>query len=84
MFWIWAIIVGLIVGLIAKLVIPEPVPMGCLSTALLGIAGSLIAKVLGDSIGWYRPGQPAGFLGSILGAIILLAIFRIIRGRPLP
>ena len=82
MFWLWAIIIGLLVGLIAKAVVPEP--MGCISTALLGIAGSLIATMLGQWLGWYLPGQRAGFFSSIIGAIILLAIFRLLRRKPLP
>jgi len=82
---IWAIIVGLIVGAIAKLLVPGKDAGGCLTTALLGIAGGLIAALLGQSLGIYRPGEPAGFIASIIGAVILLLIFRMLRGgRPSP
>jgi len=76
MWLISAIIVGLIVGAIAKLIMPGRDPGGIIVTILLGIAGSLVATWLGQSIGWYRPGQAAGWITSILGAIIILAVYR--------
>jgi len=78
---LWMIIVGLIVGAIAKLVMPGHDPGGIVVTVLLGIAGSIVAGFLGRSIGWYDPGQPAGFIGSIVGAVIILAIYRVLIGR---
>lgn len=81
---IWAIIVGLIVGAVAKLLVPGKEGGGCLTTALLGIAGGLIAALIGQGLGLYRPGQPAGFIASIVGAVVLLLIFRALRGRPNP
>ena len=69
-----AIIIGLIVGAIAKLIMPGKDPGGIIITILLGIAGSVVATFLGRSFGWYRPGQSAGFIASVIGAIILLAI----------
>ena len=78
---LWMIVVGLIVGALAKLIMPGHDPGGIIVTILLGIAGSLIAGWLGHVIGWYQPGQPAGFFASVIGAIIILAIYRWIVGR---
>jgi uncharacterized membrane protein YeaQ/YmgE (transglycosylase-associated protein family) len=75
------IVVGLIVGALAKLIMPGNDPGGIIVTILLGIAGSLVAGWLGRVIGWYQPGQPAGFFASVIGAIIILAIYRLIIGR---
>ncbi len=78
---LWMIIVGLVVGAIAKLVMPGNDPGGIIVTMLLGVAGSLVAGFLGRAVGWYTEGQSAGFIASIFGAIILLAIYRLIIGR---
>jgi uncharacterized membrane protein YeaQ/YmgE (transglycosylase-associated protein family) len=75
------IVVGLIVGALAQLVMPGRDPGGMIITMLLGIAGSIIAGFLGRAVGWYREGEPVGFIASIIGAIILLAIYRVIIGR---
>lgn len=79
--FIWAIIIGAIVGAIAKFIMPGRDPGGFIITVLLGIGGSLVATFLGEEVGWYQPGQSAGFIGSIVGAIIILAIYRMIVGR---
>jgi uncharacterized membrane protein YeaQ/YmgE (transglycosylase-associated protein family) len=76
---LWAAITGLVVGAIAKLVMPGKDPGGVWITMALGIAGSLIATYLGRLIGWYREGQAAGLVMSILGAILLLGIYRLVR-----
>jgi uncharacterized membrane protein YeaQ/YmgE (transglycosylase-associated protein family) len=78
---LWMAIIGLIVGALAKLIMPGHDPGGIIVTMLLGIAGSLVAGFLGRAIGWYQPGQSAGFIASIIGAIIILAIYRVIIGR---
>ena len=70
------IVFGLIVGLLAKLVMPGHDPGGIIVTMLLGIAGAFIGGWVGQALGVYRPGQPAGWLMSIVGAIILLALYR--------
>ena len=75
---IWAAIIGLIVGVIAKLLMHGTGPAGCIPTALLGIGGGLFAGWLGKALGWYREGQPAGFLASVIGAVILLWIYKLI------
>jgi uncharacterized membrane protein YeaQ/YmgE (transglycosylase-associated protein family) len=77
------IIIGLIVGALAKLVMPGRDPGGIIVTILLGIAGSVVAGFLGRAIGWYHdPSQGPGILASIVGAVILLALYRVIVGRP--
>ena len=69
---IWTILIGFVAGLSAKAITPGPGPGGFFLTAALGIAGSLAATYLGQFLGWYQPGQSAGFIGAILGAIVLL------------
>jgi uncharacterized membrane protein YeaQ/YmgE (transglycosylase-associated protein family) len=78
---LWAIIIGLIVGALAKAIMPGRDPGGIIVTILIGIAGSLIATFLGRALGWYREGQGAGFIASLIGAIILLWIYRVIVAR---
>jgi len=78
---LWMIIVGLIVGAIAKLIMPGHDPGGIIVTMLLGIAGSIVAGLIGRAMGWYAAGQSAGFIASVIGAIIILAIYRVIIGR---
>ena len=74
------LVIGLIVGVIAKLLMPGRDPGGCLITILLGIAGAFVAGFLGRAI-WYEPGQPAGFIASVIGAMLVLLVYRLIRGR---
>lgn len=78
---IWILVIGLVVGAIAKLLIPGKDPGGCIITILLGIAGALVASYLGQALGWYQPGQPAGFIGSVIGAMILLLLYRFLFRR---
>jgi uncharacterized membrane protein YeaQ/YmgE (transglycosylase-associated protein family) len=75
------LIVGLVVGALAKLVMPGKDPGGVVITALLGVAGAFIAGALGHSLGWYEIGEGPGLIASILGAVILLAIYRAVA-RP--
>ena len=75
------ILVGLIVGAIAKLLMPGTDPGGFIVTILLGIAGALIASYVGQALGWYTPGQPAGWIMSIVGAMILLLLYRLFFKR---
>lgn len=79
--WLGAIIIGLIVGAVAKLLMPGKDPGGFIVTALLGIAGSVIGTWIGRAAGWYQDGQGAGFIMSVIGAVILLFIYRMIVGR---
>jgi uncharacterized membrane protein YeaQ/YmgE (transglycosylase-associated protein family) len=78
---IWMLVVGLIVGAIAKLLMPGRDPGGMFVTIMLGIAGALVAGFLGRALGWYREGEPAGILASIVGAILILAVYRLIARR---
>lgn len=75
------IIIGFIVGLLARAIKPGNDKMGFILTTLLGILGSLFAGVLGRAMGIYAPGEPVGFIASIIGAICLLSIIQYIRGR---
>ena len=78
---IWTIIVGLVVGAVAKLLMPGKDPGGFIVTILLGIAGALVAGYLGQAVGWYKAGQSAGFIMSVVGAMILLLLYRLIFKR---
>ena len=76
------LIIGLVVGVIAKLLMPGKDPGGFIVTTILGIAGAFVAKFIGQALGWYQEGQPAGFIASVVGAIILLAAYRLLtKGR---
>lgn len=74
------IIVGLIVGALARLLMPGDQKMGWILTCLLGIAGAFVAGYVGQALGWYTVGQPAGWIASIVGAFVLLFVFEKVRG----
>jgi uncharacterized membrane protein YeaQ/YmgE (transglycosylase-associated protein family) len=76
---VWELIIGLIVGAVAKFLMPGKDPGGIWITMAIGIAGSILATYLGQAIGWYQAGQGAGFIMSVVGAILLLLIYRVIR-----
>jgi uncharacterized membrane protein YeaQ/YmgE (transglycosylase-associated protein family) len=78
---LWMLIIGLIVGAVAKLIMPGRDPGGIIVTILLGIAGAVVAGLLGRAVGWYQEGEPAGFIASVIGAILLLIVYRMVRGR---
>ncbi|WP_343897086.1 GlsB/YeaQ/YmgE family stress response membrane protein [Craurococcus roseus] len=78
---IWSIIIGFIAGLIAKFLMPGRDPGGFIITTLLGIVGAVVATYLGQAVGWYRPGEGAGFIGAVVGAVIVLAIYRMVVSR---
>jgi uncharacterized membrane protein YeaQ/YmgE (transglycosylase-associated protein family) len=77
---LWEMIIGLVVGVVAKFLMPGKDPGGIWITMIIGIAGSILATYLGQAIGWYQAGQGAGFIMSVVGAILLLLIYRLIRG----
>jgi uncharacterized membrane protein YeaQ/YmgE (transglycosylase-associated protein family) len=79
--WIAWILIGALAGAIAKAIMPGRDPGGCIVTILLGIGGAVLAGWLGNMLGWYRQGQGAGFIAAIVGAIIILFIWRLIAGR---
>ena len=78
---LWMLIIGLIIGALAKLVMPGKDPGGILITMVIGVVGSMIAGFLGRSLGWYAEGEPAGFIASVIGSVILLAGYRMVVGR---
>ena len=78
---LWTILIGAVIGVVAKLLMPGRDPGGCIITILLGIAGSFLAGYLGKMMGWYAEGEPAGFIFSVIGAMILLLIYRMIFGK---
>ncbi len=79
--WLWIILVGLVVGLLARLVMPGRQRIGLILTTLLGIGGAVVASALGQHMGWYAAGQPAGFLGAILGAVLILGVITLFVGK---
>jgi uncharacterized membrane protein YeaQ/YmgE (transglycosylase-associated protein family) len=78
---IWTILIGLIVGIVAKFLMPGRDPGGFIITALLGIAGSFVATYLGVAMGWYGNGETAGFIAAVVGAIVLLLLYRLVATR---
>ncbi len=78
---IGTVIIGLLAGIVAKFLMPGRDPGGFIITALLGIVGAVVATYLGQALGWYGPGQGAGFIGAVVGAIILLVLYRFTIGR---
>jgi uncharacterized membrane protein YeaQ/YmgE (transglycosylase-associated protein family) len=78
---VWTILIGFVVGLLAKMLKPGRDPSGFIITVALGIGGSLLATYGGQALGLYSAGEPAGFLGSVVGAIILLIIYHFIRRK---
>lgn len=79
--FLWLILTGFAIGIIAKMLTPGRDPRGCLITCGIGIAGSLIATILGEALHLYAPGERAGFIGSVIGAILLLLAYRAVRGK---
>jgi uncharacterized membrane protein YeaQ/YmgE (transglycosylase-associated protein family) len=78
---IWEILIGLVVGVLAKLIMPGKNPGGIFVTIIIGIAGSIGATFLGQMIGWYKQGQSAGFMMSVLGAVLILWIYRLVKSK---
>jgi len=78
---LWVIIIGLVAGTVAKLIMPGKDPGGFIVTIVLGVVGALLATFLGRLIGWYQPGESAGFIAAIVGSIILLVIYRLIKKK---
>jgi uncharacterized membrane protein YeaQ/YmgE (transglycosylase-associated protein family) len=78
---LWTALIGLIVGALAKLIMPGKDPGGIIITMLLGIAGSFLGTWIGKLLGWYQEGQSAGFIMSLIGALILLAIYHFIKRK---
>jgi len=77
---VWTIVLGFVVGVVAKLIHPGRESMGFIITVLLGIAGSFLAGIIGQTFGWYRAGEGAGFIASVIMAILLLVVYGKLRG----
>lgn len=75
------LLIGLVVGAIAKLIMPGKDPGGIIVTILIGIVGALVAGFLGRALGWYSEGDPVGFIASVIGAILLLLVYRMVVGN---
>ena len=78
---IWAIVIGFIVGIVAKFLMPGRDPGGFIITALLGIVGAVVATFLGQAMCFYGPNENAGFIASVIGAIVVLLLYNMVRGR---
>jgi uncharacterized membrane protein YeaQ/YmgE (transglycosylase-associated protein family) len=79
---IWTIIIGFLAGVIAKFIMPgDNEPSGFIMTTILGIVGSILASYLGQALGWYKADEGAGFIGAVVGAIILLVIYGFVAGK---
>ena len=78
---VWTALFGLIIGAVAKLIMPGKDPGGWIITMLLGLAGSFVASYLGRLVGWYKEGQSAGFIMSVLSAILLLYLYRVLIAK---
>ena len=78
---LWILFVGLVIGIIAKFLMPGRDPGGCIITMLIGVAGSVVAYFLGQKMGWYQAGEPVGFIASVVGAMLLLLLYRIIAPK---
>jgi uncharacterized membrane protein YeaQ/YmgE (transglycosylase-associated protein family) len=78
---LWTILIGFVAGLVAKFLMPGKDGGGFILTTLLGIAGAIVATYLGRFIGWYEEGQAAGFIAAVVGSIILLSVYRLIKKK---
>lgn len=82
MHFLWTLVIGLVIGAIAKLLMPGKDPGGFIITMVLGVAGALLAGFLGRALGWYNdPGEAPGLIASVIGAMILLLLYRVLIGR---
>jgi uncharacterized membrane protein YeaQ/YmgE (transglycosylase-associated protein family) len=79
---VWTILIGLLAGALARLIVPGTEPGGFVVSIILGIVGALVATFLGKAVGWYQPGQSAGFIGATVGAILVLVVYHLIRRSP--
>ncbi len=78
---LWSILIGFLVGLLARFLMPGKDPLGFILTTVLGIVGAWLASFIGQKVGWYTPGEPASFLGAVVGAVIVLMIYRAVRRK---
>lgn len=81
MSWLWTLVIGLIIGAVAKFVMPGRQGGGIIITIILGIVGAFVATWLGQAVGWYAAGEGAGFIASVIGALIVLWIYGLVMRR---
>ena len=79
---LWTIVIGLVAGALARLIVPGTEPGGFIVSIILGIVGALVATWLGKALGWYQAGESAGLIGATIGAILVLAVYHLIRRKP--
>ena len=79
---LWTVIIGFLAGVIAKFIMPgDNEPTGFILTAILGIVGAFVATFLGQALGWYQPGEGAGLIGAVVGAVVVLLVYSMVVGR---
>lgn len=78
---LWTILIGFLCGLLARAIKPGRDKLGFIMTILLGIGGAFLARYVGDSLGWFSPTEPVGFIASVVGAVVLLVIYSLVRRR---
>lgn len=78
---IWTIVIGFVVGLVARAVKPGDDKLGILMTSLLGIIGAFAASFIGQTLGWYGEGEPAGFIAAVIGAVLLLFVYGMLKKK---
>lgn len=78
---LWTILIGLVAGALARFIVPGKDPGGFLVSIILGIVGALVATFLGRALGLYQPGESAGFIGAVVGAVLVLIVYHAVRGR---
>ncbi len=81
MHYVWMAVIGFVVGLVARAILPGTQSLGIIMTAVLGIAGSFLAGFVGQALGWYAAGATAGFIASVIGAIVLLLVVGLLKGK---
>lgn len=84
MSYLYLAFIGLIVGAVARFVLPGEQKLGWIMTAVLGVAGSFLANTAGSALGWYKAGEAAGFIASVVGAVILLVVYSMVKNKTTP
>ncbi len=80
MHYLWMAVIGFVIGLLARAILPGTQSLGIVLTAVLGLVGSFVAGLVGQALGWYAPGAPAGFIASVVGAIVVLFVYGKVKG----
>ncbi len=80
MHYLWMAVIGFVVGLIARAIVPGTQSLGVIMTIILGLAGSFVAGLVGQALGWYQPGAAAGFIASVVGAVVVLLVYVKVKG----